>query len=254
MFTLKGFSCRDELVFGPSAGPRGDQEEVAAVAPAEVHELRRQISAAVYRQQQQLQHPDLHAGAVQPQNAPGFVLLPRRPLQHMSPTGGGREHDTPSCKTSQKTKDVRLKNIYHTHSCHLHIHCWYNWWFIGTVSGSAGPSHAHYSSITLKWFGARAQLDPSAVTRSMLMVSRVSGVRWAVLTWKCAKWYNYALIKKHSVDFPRLQMSAAAAWTRPIKEMEFMQNPFFSFFTHHRCPDEGAYLRFTDYKSNFWDN
>lgn len=117
MFTLKGFSCRDELVFGSSAGPRGDQEEVAAVAPAEVHELRRQISAAVYRQQQQLQHPDLHADAVQPQNAPGFVLLPRRPLQHMSPTGGGREHHTPPCKTletSQKTKDVRLKKISHT--------------------------------------------------------------------------------------------------------------------------------------------
>lgn len=117
MVTLKGFSCRDELVFGSSAGPRGDQEEVAAVAPAEVHELRRQISAAVYRQQQQLQHPDLHADEVQPQNAPGFVLLPRRPLQHMSPTGGSREHHSPSCKTSeasQKTKDVRLKEISHT--------------------------------------------------------------------------------------------------------------------------------------------
>lgn len=106
--------CWDELLLGSSAGPRGDQEEVAAVAPAAVHELRHQISAPVYRQQQQqLQHPDLHAGAVQPQNPPGFVLLPRRPLQHMSPhrrRPRARNVVLQNIRTANKTREAKSKN------------------------------------------------------------------------------------------------------------------------------------------------
>lgn len=133
---------------GSSAGPRGDQEEVAAVAPAEVHELRREISAAVYRQQQQLQHPDLHADAEQPQNAPGFVL-PRRPLQHMSPTGGGgRAQHTPSCKTSetsQKNKRCEAKKkknhtlLSSTHALLIYQDCK---WLRGSLSRTL---KRHYS-------------------------------------------------------------------------------------------------------------
>lgn len=85
------------------AGPRGVQEEVAEVAPAEVHELRHQISTPVDRQQQQLQHPDHHADALQPQNAPGLVLLHRWPVQHMSPMGGGHKCET--YKTSEEEEE-----------------------------------------------------------------------------------------------------------------------------------------------------
>lgn len=65
-------------------GPGRDQEEVAKVALAEIHEVGHQIPASVYRQQQQLQHPDHHADAVQPQNAPRLILLPRWSVQHMT--------------------------------------------------------------------------------------------------------------------------------------------------------------------------
>lgn len=54
------------------------------MAPAEIHELGHQIPAPFYWQQQQLQHPDHHVDALQPQNTPRFIVLSRRLVQHMS--------------------------------------------------------------------------------------------------------------------------------------------------------------------------
>lgn len=78
------------------------------MAPAEVHGLRHQISAPVNRQQQ-LQHPDHHADAVQPQNAPGLILLHRRPVLHMSPTGGSHKCETLTCKTLEEEEEKEHK-------------------------------------------------------------------------------------------------------------------------------------------------
>lgn len=114
-----------DLFFLFSAGPGGVQEEVAEVAPAEVHGLRHQISAPVDRQQQQLQHPDHHADAVQPQNAPGLVLLHRRPVLHMSPMGGSHKCETLTCKTLEEAKEHKWLKKRDKRLSFIYIrHCW----------------------------------------------------------------------------------------------------------------------------------
>lgn len=72
MYTVKH---SEVLLFLSIVGPRRDQEEVAKVALAKIHGLRHQIPTSVYWQQQQLQHPDLHADTMQPQNTAGLILL-----------------------------------------------------------------------------------------------------------------------------------------------------------------------------------
>ncbi|XP_044031711.1 vasoactive intestinal polypeptide receptor 1b isoform X2 [Siniperca chuatsi] len=81
-----GLCGRSPLLLPQRRGPRRDQEEVAEVAPAEIHGFRHQIPTSVYWQQQQLQHPDHHVNTMQPENTPGFILLSRRSVQHMTHT------------------------------------------------------------------------------------------------------------------------------------------------------------------------
>lgn len=190
------------------------------MAPAEAHGLRHQISAPIDRQQQQLQHPDHHADAVQPQNAPGLVHLHRRPVLYMSPTGGSHKCETLTCKTLEEEEEKEHKwlkkekkgtrsSTYVT-AGEWH-HCFYS---------PCRGSHS-WRTIPPSGLSARAQVDPRAITADVVdayhvAVFRVNGVRWAVQMWDPQSGAIHALIKNHSEGFSAAPKRAR----RPIKEME----------------------------------